>query len=270
MGWDDSNDGSDDDWDVDEEELEASLKAQERERIKQQRREEGLSSESEREEEKPAQQAAPKPKPKPKPKPQPVVEEILSPEERKLRQRKMEEEQDARLAGDLFSGFEKVSPAEQERRDKAAKEAAEEERRRKEAAKTKVIIVDKFEEVELNTQADVDQFVDKCVKKIDKGKAKDGAVHFLSNLLKQVESTLTERELNDLVKVAEGIVKDKKVQQCATISKENKANTKLSKTTKFNVAGTMEEYYGGGDGDEEWTKEEWDEWYRQQEAESQQ
>ncbi|CAK0795873.1 unnamed protein product [Prorocentrum cordatum] len=60
------------------------------------------------------------------------------------------------------------------------------------------------------------------------------------------------------------VVKGKKsAKGAATDGKANKANTKLSKTTKFDARNEWEEVYGGGEGDEEWSKEEWDEWEKQ-------
>merc|ERR1712176_1437897 len=87
----------------------------------------------------------------------------------------------------------------------------------------------------------------------------------MGDMLKALEGTLSFKDLTQLEKEFADIVKEKKVQKGAVDAKANKANTKLNKTTKFNTHSEWEEVYGGGDGDEQWTQEEWDEWYKQQE-----
>jgi len=262
MGWDDSDDESWDDAD-----LEAKLEQQLKEKERARRREQGLDSESE-EEDAPAP-AAPPPKPKAKPKAKveaaPKVEEpVLTAEERKLRQRRIEEEQADRLIGDTFGGFEAGPSLEEERKRKEAQAA--EARRKVEAAKSKLNIIDAFDSVKLHKQADVEKLCNTCATKISKGTLKGGSNFFLKVILKSFEDVITVDELEELDKNLETIVKEKKAAQGAVAAKDNKANTKCSKTTKFNAASEWEEVYGGGEDDEDWTQEEWDEWNRQQAA----
>merc|ERR1712187_1016071 len=87
---------------------------------------------------------------------------------------------------------------------------------------------------------------------------------FLCELLKSLESNLSFKELTDVEKLLADLVKEKKAAKGAVQAKENKANTKLSKTTKFDAAGEWEEYYGEGEGGEDWTAEEWEEWEKKQ------
>mmetsp|Transcript_47882 Transcript_47882/g.138506 ORF Transcript_47882/g.138506 Transcript_47882/m.138506 type:complete len:266 (+) Transcript_47882:126-923(+) len=264
MSWDDE-----DEWDADD--IEAKFEAQLKEKERQKRRDEGLDSESEEEKPKETPKADAKAKPKPKPKKkgkekeeEPAEPEVkLSPQEEKLRQRKLVEEADARLANDLFAGCEKPNKIlEQEAEEKAQQEQAE--AARKAAAKPKILVVDAFEKVELKVQADVERLCATCVDKINKGQAKTAASKFLVDLLKNLENDLDLKELGELEKSLTEMVKQKQVEKGARLAKDNKANTKLSKTTKFNTASEWEEVYGGGDGDEEWSKEEWDEWYKSQ------
>lgn len=269
MSDDDWDAGSGDDWDDDaiEKKLEAQLKEKEKER----RREEGLDSESEEEEPKP-DEGAPKPKPKPKPtkaKVEKVEEPKLSAEEEKLRRQRLVEEADARLAEDLFSGIEKpkaqVEKEEKEAAQKAAKDA--EEREKKAAAnKPRIIYNDAFEKVNLVVQADVEKLIESTVKKVDSAPAKGAATRFLSDLLKQLDFKLENKDVDELIKRLSEMALQKKV-AASSDAKNNKANNKLSKTTKFNAASEWEEVYGGGAGDEDWTQEEWDEWQKQQDAE---
>lgn len=267
MGWDDDEE---DEWDVDD--IEEKLQAQLKEKEKARRREEGLDSESEEEKEaSKADESKPKPKPKPKvdkKKAQAKKEEepvpVLSSQEEKLRQRKLVEEADARLANDLFSGCEKpkeMSKAEEEE-EKAKKE--KEEAAKKAAAKPKIVVVDAFDKVELKVQGDVEQLCATCVEKINKGQAqaKGGASKFLVDLFKHLETSLDTKDLLEFEKAVNEAVKQKQQEKGARLAKDNKANTKLSKTTKFNTASEWEEVYGGGEGDEDWTQEEWDEWYK--------
>mmetsp|Transcript_90503 Transcript_90503/g.292977 ORF Transcript_90503/g.292977 Transcript_90503/m.292977 type:complete len:272 (+) Transcript_90503:75-890(+) len=268
MSWDD-----DEEWDADD--IEAKLEAQLKAKEKAKRVEEGLESSSEEEEApKPKAEAQPKPKPKAadkkgkakEPAPPPQDEgPRLSPEEEKIRKQKLVEEADARLANDLFSGCEKsdiVSEKEAEK-ERLAKEAAA---KQAAAAKPKVVVQDLFDKVELKVQADVERLCETCINKLSKSQTKGVAVKFLADLIKQLEPKLDLKELAEVDKLLTDMVKDKKVMKGASDAKANKANTKLSKTTKFNTASEWEEVYGGGEGDEEWTQEEWDEWYKTQET----
>mmetsp|Transcript_21246 Transcript_21246/g.49470 ORF Transcript_21246/g.49470 Transcript_21246/m.49470 type:complete len:277 (-) Transcript_21246:150-980(-) len=273
MGWDNSDE--DDDWDA--EDIEAKLEAQLKEKERAKRRAEGYSdSDEEKPPEPPKEQDEPEAKPKPKPKPkkkgkdkaEEVKEEEVPPQDsqaEKLRRQKLVEEADARLADDLFSGCD--TPDEE-----AAKKAKEEEERKqeeearkaREAAKPKVVIVDAFDQVHLEVRADVEKLCMTCVEKVNKGQAKGASLMFLKNLLVQLESGLELKELEELEKEFAGVLKEKQVQKGAQQSKANKANTQLSKRTKFDENKEWEEVYGGGEGDEDWTQEEWDEWYRTQ------
>jgi len=260
--WDD-----DDEWDDDA--IEQKLQAQLKEKEKERRREEGLDSESEEEKPNPAAQA-PKPKPKPKPKKEErkAEEPKLSAEEEKLRRQKLVEEADARLAQDLFAGIEATPKEDKKAKEEAERKAKEEEENNKrEAAKPTIIYNDAYEKVELKVQADLEKLSDGCVKKVEAATAKGGAVRFLSDLLKQLDQKLDTQDVNELTKLISDMVHQKKVSKGATDAKNNKANNKLSKTTKFNAASEWEEVYGGGAGDEEWTQEEWDEWEKKQAAE---
>lgn len=259
MGWDD------DDEDLDEEALAANLQAQLKEKERQKRRDEGLDSESEGE--KAAKEAATKPKPKPKPKKEEKSKEpekVLTDQERKLLQRKLEEEQDLRLASDLFAGVGKATAA----AELEAKEKAEQEdKARRAAEKPKVIVQDAFDRLELAVLLDVETLAATCVEKLDKGSAKGLPGKFLVDLLKLIEDNLDTKELTEIEKAVAELVKAKKaVKGTVTDAKASKANTKCTKTTKFNATDAWSEVYGGGDGDEEWTPEEWADWEAKQTA----
>lgn len=176
---------------------------------------------------------------------------------------------DDRLAEDLFAGCSKAEIALAQ--DEAAKKKKEEEEQRKQeaaaaAAKPKIVIQDAFDQVELNVQADVEKLVETCLDKVNKAKAKDCALKMMVDLLKALEQSLTLKEINEIEKALADSVKDKKAAKGSIDAKQNKANTKLSKTTKFNTSSEWEEVYGGGAGDEEWTQEEWDDWEKKQAA----
>lgn len=259
MGWDD--DDEEDDWD--EAAIEAKLQAQLKEKEREKRREQGLPSDSE--EEKPQELAPPKPKEKKKEKKVEVKEpeKVLTAQEKKLLQRKLEEENDARLAQDLFAGVEKAKTAlELEEQAKAEKE---EEKRKAAAVKPKVRVEDAFDRLELGVQADVEALAATCVEKLDKGTCKGGPGKFLVDLLKLIEEALDMKEVTDINNAAADLLKTKKaVKGTVTDAKASKANTKVTKTTKFNANDAWSEVYGGGDGDEEWTQEEWEEWEKKQ------
>lgn len=273
-----SGDDWEDDWE-NEDAVEAKVEAAKKEKERARRRAEGLDSESEADEEPKAvtpKAAAPSPKAaeakkaspkakqkdKNKKKTEPAVDErLLDPEAEKLRLRKLEEEQNERATADLF-GVGSSPVAVQE---KARKEEDENTKAAAGAAKVKIITVDAFDDVTLKVQADVEQLCQTCIQKIQKGSCKGAQFKFLLDLVKQVEETLTTKELGELEKQLADIVKEKKKPSGATVVKANKANTKVSKTTKFNTNNEWEDVYGGGD-DDEWTQEEWDEWEKQQAA----
>lgn len=223
------------------------------------------------EEAKPKPKAAPKPaaakpKPKPKPKAKEEPEPVLSPQEERLRRRQMEEARDAALASDLFAGFKKQPTAEE-----LAAKAAEEERARKEALKPKVEVIDAFEQLVLASQSDVSNLASTCVTKLNKGaerKAGGGIIlRFLQDLVKELEKKTETKDLVELEKViAQGLKDVKAVKGMTADAKTSKANMKVTKTSKFDAGSAWEEVYGGGEGDEDWTPEEWEEWERQQAA----
>jgi len=205
----------------------------------------------------PASAAKAKPKAKEKAaEPEPA----LTAQEQRLRQRKLQEVQNDRNVGDLFDGFQ----VKDEEEKGTAKKAED-----KKAARAKIVEIDAFDHVALTVQADVERLSDDCVKKIGKGAAaaKGGSVSFVRDLLKQLADDLSFKELDGFEKMLAEVVKGKKsAKGAATDGKANKANTKLSKTTKFDARNEWEEVYGGGEGDEEWSKEEWDEWEKQEAA----
>merc|ERR1712232_1388163 len=200
---------------------------------------------------------------------------VLTAQEEKLRRRQLELEADDRLADDLFSGCKKadheIAKEEDERRKK--KEAEEEaERKRKEAAnKPKVIIEGQFEKVKLDVQKDVENLARGCMDKIGKAKAKEASGRFLTEVLKGLEPLLSFQELTEVEEILAEAVKQGKAAKSATNNatgdKEKKAATKINKNTKFDAGGEWEEVYGGGEGDEDWTAEEWAEWEKKEAAE---
>jgi len=261
MGWDDDED---DEWDADD--IEKNLEEQIKEKERQRRRDEGLDSESE--DDKPQVASSPgatgkakatKPKPQAKTAEEPEVK--LSPRSQKAWIKAQQEERDARLAGDLFSGFEKEdSLLVQEQKQKAAKADAE---KAAAAAKSKVVVVDSFDKLELKVQADVDTLVSKCLLKFEKSTLhKGGPVKFIVELFKALDGELDMQDMIELDKTVGEIIKDKKGAAAEANTKASKGNTKLSKTTKFNAGAEWEEVYGGGAGDEDWTQEEWDDWQK--------
>lgn len=260
MGWDDDEE---DEWD--DSAIEAKLQAQLKEKEREKRREQGLPSDSE--DEKPKEvAAASKPKEK-KPKEKKVEnkepEKVLTAQEKKLLQRKLEEEQDARLAQDLFAGIGKEAQSALETEEKL--KAEKEEERRKAASKPKVVVQDAFDSLKLTKLEDVEALAAICVEKLDKGTCKGGPGKFLVELLKLIEDALDMKEVTEIDKLAAELVKQKKaVKGTVTDAKASKANTKCTKTTKFNANDAWSEVYGGGDGDEEWTTEEWEAWEKQQ------
>merc|ERR1712217_213456 len=281
--------GDDDEWDVDEGALEKQLAEKQKEIERQKRREAGEESEDEDEPTPAVQSASPtntgdKPKPKPKAKKKKGKEEEkpqeeegpkLTAQEEKLRRRQLELEADDRLADDLFSGCKKAdAELEKEEEDKRKKKEAEEEaeRKRKEAAnKPKVVIEDQFEKVTLDVQKDVENLARGCMGKINKAKAKEAGGRFLTEVLKGLEPLLSFQELGEVEKLLAEAVKQGKAAKSATNNatgdKEKKAATKINKNTKFDAGGEWEEVYGGGEGDEDWTAEEWAEWEKKEAAE---
>ncbi|CAE8659878.1 unnamed protein product [Polarella glacialis] len=264
MGWDDDED---DEWDADD--IEKNLEEQIKEKERQRRRDEGLDSESE--DDKPQVASSPgatgKAKAtKPKQQAKTAEEEVkLSPRSQKAWIKAQQEERDARLAGDLFSGFEKEdSLLVQEQKQKAAKADAE---KAAAAAKSKVVVVDSFDKLELKVQADVDTLVSKCLLKFEKSTLhKGGPVKFIVELFKALDGELDMQDMIELDKTVGEIIKDKKGAAAEANTKASKGNTKLSKTTKFNAGAEWEEVYGGGAGDEDWTQEEWDDWQKKEAA----
>jgi len=273
MGWDDS--GDEDEWDADD--IEAKIEAQRKEKERERRREEGLDSDSEGEKAAKAAVSAPKPKKAPKgpsTKTQagasttadidPDQVPLSDPKAERERLKRLQEKSDARLANDLFSGFGKEeTPMQKEKREKT--EAA----KAKAVAKPKVKVIDAFENLELKVQKDVDDLNSTILGKFEKSTLhKGGPVKFITELFKQLESSMDLTDLEDLNKTVDGMVKNKKVVKGATLAKDNKANTKIDKNTKFNAQSEWADIYGGGgdEYEEEWTTEEWEAWQKQEAA----
>lgn len=261
MAWDDSDDSEEEDLDF-EKQIAEKKKAAERQR----RLDEGLSSESEEEAAPKPAAAAPKPKSKPAPKGKKSKEESesedeeekpMTAEERKLLQRKREEEMSARVAEDLFAGCDMAEEA-KETAEKKRKEA--EKKKELAANKPTIVYIDSFDSLELKVQKDVDSLITTCTEKLTKGTAKAGASIFCVNILKQLESSLSFEELEAVQRAIAELMKVKQGQKAETQTIEKKANTKINKNTKFNTNSEWEDIYGGGGDDEEWTKEEWDAW----------
>lgn len=215
---------------------------------------------------------APKPKKGSKkkidqPAPEAVEEKPYDPIAEKLRRQKLVEEADERLAGDLFSGLDKPkedASKEAKEKEAAAKAQAEREEAEAKAAaakpkKAETVVVDAFDAVELNTQADVTQLVKTCLDKVEQSKAKGAAQKLFIDLFKALEPKLTSQEVYDMDKAIAGLVKEKKVQKASVDANKRKTNEKMSKNTKFDTGREMQEVYGGGgeDWDEDWDEEEW-------------
>eukprot|EP00434_Breviolum_minutum_P014030 symbB.v1.2.012372.t1/scaffold839.1/size158637/11 len=258
------------DWDDDETKIEEKLKAQMKEKEKQRKREAGEDTESEEEKET-KKEEKPKPAPKKKGPTQKAEEEkaktdpsqvpLADPKAERERLKKLEEDRDARLGMDLFAGFEKKeSLLEKEKREKAEQAA------KKAAAKPKTTVIDEFDNLELKLSSDVDSLCAKCLNKFETSTLnKGGPQRFLSNLIKNLESTFETADLDNLEKSLAQLVKDKKVTKAnATLSKDNKAATKINKNTKFNKDSEWADVYGDEYDDEDWTQEEWDDWNKQQ------
>lgn len=256
----------------DEDKIEEKLMAQQKEKEKQRKRDAGEDTESEGEKEV-KKEEKPKPAPKKKgptqkaedekPKVDPDQVKLADPEAERARLRKLEEERDARLGMDLFSGFEKKeSLLEKEKREKVEAAAA-----KKAAAKPKATVIDEFDNLELKLSSDVDSLCAKCLNKFETSTLqKGGPQRFLSNLIKSLESSFDTADLDSLEKSLSQLIKDKKATKAnSTLTKDNKASTKINKNTKFNKQSEWEDVYGGGDDDEDWTQEEWDAWYAEQE-----
>jgi hypothetical protein len=253
------DDWDDDEWDDDN--IEEKLAAQSKAKAKR-------PEDSEDEDDDPPPTATPsasaKPKAESKPKKAAAKKEEeptnLTAAELKALNKKRQEKQNDMIADDLFSGFTVKDTAEEAR---AAKEAAD----AKKAAKAKIVEIDAFDQVSLNVQEDVTRLVEASINKVNQGTAKGAAVSFLRDLLKQLADDISFKELEGFEKLISEIAKEKKAAKgAATDGKANKANTKLSKTTKFDQKNEWEEVYGGGEGDEDWTAEEWAEWEKQEAA----
>eukprot|EP00927_Polykrikos_kofoidii_P009401 TRINITY_DN1391_c0_g1_i7.p1 TRINITY_DN1391_c0_g1~~TRINITY_DN1391_c0_g1_i7.p1 ORF type:complete len:292 (-),score=98.07 TRINITY_DN1391_c0_g1_i7:107-898(-) len=193
-----------------------------------------------------------------------VAAEIYVPledkEAEKLRQRQIVEAASQRLADDLFAGCD-ASPVKDAETEKAAaaKKAADEARVKEK--KVQVVVQDAFDQVELKTQADVERLIGVCMEKFEKGKVKNGAAKFLTDLLKALECELDFKELDTLRKSLESLEKTKRVDKRSSTDEKRKTNEKLDKHTKFNASDEVSLVYGGGGG-EDWDDwdEDWDDW----------
>jgi len=210
---------------------------------------------------------APPPKPKPQPKPQSKAkakaknqpapkaeyqEPLADPKEEKKRLAALVEKREEALASDLFAGLEKPS------------EKAEEKPEHKKAAEVKkpqgvqVVVKDAFDDYELKTQKDVDEFLATVVAKFTSAKAKDAVPRYLKELLKSLDSLLDLETVQNMEKQMEQFVKAKKAAKTSAQESKTKGNA-VTKGTKFNAQDEWSTVYGGG-GDDYWDEdEEWDE-----------
>lgn len=248
---------SDDDWDIDEDELDQRMAQQKKKND---------SSESE-EEEKPAwqvaQQAQPKVKAKLKEKAEFYVPLEDAVEERKRRQKAVEDA-DLRLAEDLFAGIDK--PEGQEKEEDAQKAAAAEAAAKPKPKKVEVktVVVDAWDKLALKTQADVESLSATCLEKITGGKAKTAGPKFLTDLFKAMEAEMDLKDLQAVDKTLTEIIKLKKSEKAEANTKVAKAQT-ITKTSGVNVHDELATVYGGGGGDwDEWNDEDWEVWEAQE------
>eukprot|EP00929_Paragymnodinium_shiwhaense_P081197 TRINITY_DN4242_c0_g1_i1.p2 TRINITY_DN4242_c0_g1~~TRINITY_DN4242_c0_g1_i1.p2 ORF type:complete len:251 (+),score=143.27 TRINITY_DN4242_c0_g1_i1:138-890(+) len=246
-----------DDWDDDDWEADDVVEKAMASKAKKEVRSEDEAEDSEEErlaEEERRRAAAPKPKPKPKAAPVEYYVPLSDKKAEKERLKKLQEEADARLAADLFAGVDDT----QEKKDKKAAEEKAAESKPGET-KVKLVIVDAFDKVELNTQGDVDRMLTQVFEKFEKAKAKQAHHFFLTNLLKQLEPELTFQELDLVTKSLAQLQKEKQVEKTTATAEKKKGNEKLDKHTKFNRHDEMDVVYGGTGGDwEDW--EDWEDW----------
>lgn len=253
---------SDDDWDPDEAVAEPKKEAEEEEMTIDD------IEEAERKKKQAELAALPKTKKKEKKEKEEVAPEdvpydvaLNDPAAEKARRQKLVEEADARMAADLFSGVtrspEEIARLEAEAAEKKRKE--EEEAAAKKAAKkeAKTEVRDAFEQMKLATQTDVETLLQRCMEKIESGKAKNAGPLFLTHLTKALADSLETEELNNFDKLLAGIVKEKKVEKAANQAKASKTNDKLNKNTKFDTNAAMSEMYGGAGEWDDWDDEEW-------------
>lgn len=254
--WDD-----DDEWDVGD--VEAKLAEKEKETEKQRRRDDGLDSESEEEQvqvQAPVAKSAPKKKKEKKGAAQADPEEGLTEDQRKLRLRRLQEEQEEQMGMDMFAG---CTVERDGKKSVASSGGAKQQSAEKEPA---VVVVDAFDKLELKLQAEVESLCNTCVTKLDKSKVKGVNLKFLCDLVKVLESEIDLKDLELLEKAVTGYAKDKKAATGAVDMKNNKANTKINKNTKFDTRSEYSCIYGGDGDDEEWTQEEWDDWAKKDAA----
>lgn len=213
--------------------------------------------------------AAPKPKKQVKKKEEKKEKEekpedtpLLDPVAEKIRLQKLMEENDARMAADLFAGVDKAPE------EIAALKAKEEEKKRKEAEKAKkaankvqIEERDLFEEVELKTQGDVTSLLGRCLEKLEASKAKESDKLFLTHMMKALHSQLSTEDLNKVDKMLEGLIRQKKLAQAqAQSAKVGRAQDKdRDKGTKSNKASAYDlDDYADGDWGDDWDEEWWD------------
>jgi len=195
--------------------------------------------------------AAAKPAAKPKPKPKPKAEVYVpldDPVAEKLRQQKLVEESDARLAGDLFDGCERPEAPEQQPAAPAASSAA--------AASTaapKVVTKDTFAELKLKSQKDVENFAQQVVKKIEQATAKGAAFRFLNDVTKALDDALEIADIESMVKNLNAMKVRKKKEATAKKQLECKKSNQINKHNvgKMDLNAELADVFGGHEDDDE-------------------
>merc|ERR1712137_89740 len=177
---------------------------------------------------------------------------------KKVHLQKLVEEADADIAMDLFGG---AGTAKETKRKEEEEKLAAAEATRKAKAKEKIQYVDAFDQLELKTQASVEDLCSNCTEKIRES-TKDVSLKYLTEIFKRLQDDCELKELEEIENVLKGIVKARKNAKATENTKVNKANTKINKTTKFNTASEWADVYGDDDYDD-YTQEEWDAWNAQ-------
>lgn len=252
------DDWDDDEWDADEllaqadkkkkgnweeEEEDDDPKADERKKEEEERVAKAEAERKAREDEKAKKKAA-------------VYVPLADPVQEKLRRQKLVEEADHALTSDLFDGFEKKGDSDATAGAKAASSVAQ---AQKKTDGPKVVVKDKFDDLELKTQKDIEDLCKVVALKVSEAKAKDAVGKLAVDLLKAVQDQIELKDLEALDKKLTTVIKAKKVEKTETEANKKKGNEKLNKNTKFNAADEMDVMYGGAaeDWDDQW--EDWEE-----------
>lgn len=180
---------------------------------------------------------------------------LADPVQEKLRRQKLEEEADHALTSELFDGFEKKDSSSAT----AGQKSAEASKTAKKAEGAKIVVKDKFDDLELKTQKDLEDLCKVICVKVGEAKAKGAAGKLIIDLLKIVEKQIDLKDMEALDKKLTTVIKAKKVEKTEAEANKKKGNEKLNKNTKFNAAAEMDEMYGGAaeDWDDQW--EDWEE-----------